>query len=116
MTEKIYTVDEIKNIVVPIAKRHRVSKMYLFGSYARGEADNNSDIDLHIDAENITNLFVLGSLYDDLETALDKSLDLVTTQALRQNINDPLTRKFIKGMRKDEQLLYEELRLSGLPQ
>lgn len=108
MTEKIYTVDEIRNIVAPIAKRHSVSKMYLFGSYARGEATGASDIDLRIDAEKLTNLFVLGSLYDDLETALNKSLDVVTTQALRQNINDPLTRRFIRDMRKDEQLLYEE--------
>lgn len=108
MTERIYTVDEIRDIVVPIAKRHRVTKMYLFGSYARGEADGTSDIDLRIDAENLTNLFVLGSLYDELENALKKSLDLITTQSLRQNIHDPLTRKLIRNMRKDEQLLYEE--------
>ena len=108
MTERVYTVDEIKDIVTPIAKRHRVSRMYLFGSYARGEADGNSDVDLRIDAENLTNLFVLGSLYDDLETALAKSLDLVTTESLRQNLKDPLTQRFIRNMRKDEKLLYEE--------
>ena len=108
MTEKVYTVDEIRNIVTPIAKRHCVSKMYLFGSYARGEADSESDIDLRIDAENLTNLFLLGSLYSDLETALSKSLDLVTTQSLRQNMQDPLTQKLIRNIRKDEQLLYEE--------
>ena len=113
MTKKVYTVDEIRNIVAPIAKRHRVSKMYLFGSYARGEADSDSDIDLRIDAENLTNLFVLGSLYVDLETALSKSLDLVTTQSLRQNIKDPLTQKLIKNIRKDEKLLYEEQPTSG---
>ena len=108
MTERIYTLDEIRNIVVPIARRHRVSKMYLFGSYARGEADADSDIDLRIDAEHITDLFGLGSLYADLEAALSKSLDLVTTQSLRQNINDPLTQKLIRNMRRDEKLLYEE--------
>lgn len=108
MTEKVYTVDEIRNIVAPIAKRHRVNRMYLFGSYARGEADSESDIDLRIDAENLTDLFLLGSLYSDLEMALSKSLDLVTTQSLRQNIQDPLTQKLIRNIRKDEQLLYEE--------
>lgn len=108
MTEKIYTVDEIRNIVVPIAKKHRVSKMYLFGSYARGDADSASDIDLRIDAENLTDFFLLGSLYADLESALAKSLDIVTTQSLRQNIHDPLTQKLIRNMRKDEKLLYEE--------
>lgn len=107
MTERIYTVDEIKNIVVPIAKRHCISKMYLFGSYAKGNADCKSNIDLRMASDNLTNLFVFGSLYDDLETALNKSPDLITTQALRQSINDPLTRKFIRNMRNDESLLYE---------
>lgn len=108
MTERIYTVDEIRNIVVPIAKKHRVSKMYLFGSYARGDADSISDIDLRVDSEHLTDLFLLGGLYSDLESALGKSLDLVTTQALRQNIHDPITQRLIRNMRKDEKLLYEE--------
>ena len=107
MTEKVYTVDEIREIVTPIAQRHRVTGMYLFGSYARGEADKYSDIDSRIDAENLNTLFALGGLYADLEMALDKSLDLVTTQALKQNIEDPLTRRFVKQMKKDEQVLYE---------
>ena len=107
MTEKVYTIDEIRAIVTPIAQRHRVTKMYLFGSYARGEADEKSDIDIRIDAENLNTLFELGGLYADLEMALNKSLDLITTQALRQNINDPLTKRFVKQMRKDEQILYE---------
>lgn len=109
MTEKIYTVNEIRDIVIPIAKRHRVTRIYLFGSYARGEADHTSDIDLRIDAKNIRTLFALGGLYADLEDALHKSLDLVTTESLRENLHDPMTRKLIRNMRKDEMLLYEEL-------
>ena len=108
MTERIYNINEIRDIVAPIAKRHRVSKMYLFGSYARGEAEPDSDIDIRIDSEHLTDLFLLGSLYSDLETALEKPLDIVTTEALRQNIHDPMTRRLIKNMRKDEKLLYEE--------
>ncbi len=112
MTEKVYTVDEIKDIVTPIAIRHRVTKMYLFGSYARGDADEKSDIDLRIDAANLRTLFALGELYADLEEALNKSLDLITTESLRANINDPLTRKLISSMKKEEQLIYEELSAS----
>lgn len=109
MTEKVYTVDEIRDIVTPIAKRHRITRMYLFGSYARGEADHTSDIDLRIDAKNIPTLFALGGLYADLEDALNKSLDLVTTESLRENLHDPMTRRLVRNMRKDEMLLYEEL-------
>ncbi len=112
MTAKVYTIDEIKDIVTPIAIRHRVTKMYLFGSYARGEADAKSDIDIRIDATNLRTLFALGGLYADLEEALNKSLDLVTTESLRANINDPLTRKLIRNIKKDERLIYEELTTS----
>lgn len=44
--DNVYTIDEIKKNVVPIAKAHDVGRIYLFGSYARGEATPSSDIDL----------------------------------------------------------------------
>lgn len=45
----MYSVSEIQRIVAPIAQRHGVERMTLFGSYARGENTPNSDIDLRID-------------------------------------------------------------------
>jgi len=109
MTDKIYTIDEIKAIVKPIAEKYKIEKVWLFGSYARGEASSESDVDLHVDASNIKSLFVLGGLYSDLEKALDKQLDLITTQALIQNQNDPLSKKMQIAIRKDGKLLYEEV-------
>lgn len=106
---KIYTIKELVNVISPIAEKHNVSRVYLFGSYARGEADEESDIDLRIEAAQLNTLFALGGLYADLEEALGKSLDLVTTEALRKKKEDPLTRKFIRNMRKDEKLLYEKV-------
>lgn len=107
--DKIYTIDELKSIISPIAEKHNISRVFLFGSYARGEADEKSDVDLRVDAENIRNLFQLGGLYSDLEEALGKSLDLVTTEALRENKEEPLTRRFIRNIRKDEKILYEKI-------
>ena len=49
MTRKVYTINEIKGIVAPIAKKHGVNKVYLFGSYARGEATPSSDVDLCVE-------------------------------------------------------------------
>ena len=40
------TITEIKEAVTPICERYGVDKMCLFGSYARGEADDKSDVDL----------------------------------------------------------------------
>ena len=44
--ETIYTLSEIKDIVRPVAERHHIRTLTLFGSYARGEATAASDIDV----------------------------------------------------------------------
>lgn len=49
MQKKIYTVDDLRSIIAPIAARHGVDRIYLFGSYARGDANQDSDIDLRVD-------------------------------------------------------------------
>ena len=38
---RIYTIDEIKNITVPVAKQYGVEKVALFGSYAKGNQNEN---------------------------------------------------------------------------
>lgn len=50
----VYTIDEIKEKVAPIAQKYNLSKVYLFGSYARGEADDASDVDLVIEPTEAT--------------------------------------------------------------
>lgn len=62
MSEAIYTLDKIKDIVKPIANKYNVQAIYLFGSYARGDADENSDLDFLVfgGAEfKLTNIFAL---------------------------------------------------------
>ncbi len=82
MTNKIYTIEEIKNIVQPIAKSYGVENVFLFGSYARGDASSDSDIDLRIDKGKIKGFFRLGSFYNELTEKLNKNLDLLTTASL----------------------------------
>lgn len=96
--DKVYTIDEIRDIVVPIAKAHEVGRVYLFGSYARGEATPESDIDLRIEKGKLKGLFELGALYVDLEDVLLKKLDLLTTGSL--------DKKFLKQIAGEEVLLY----------
>lgn len=45
----ICTLDEIRRIIVPIAQKYNLSAVYLFGSYARGTAKEDSDLDLLVD-------------------------------------------------------------------
>lgn len=98
MTDKIYTIDEIKKIVSPIAKAHGIKRIYLFGSYARGEATPTSDIDFRIDKGNIKGLFALGSLYADLEEAINVPIDLLTTESLDS--------EFMSEIKLEEVLIY----------
>ena len=99
MSETIYSVNDLKAIVAPIAAQHGAERIYLFGSYARGEAGSNSDVDLRIDKGQIRGLFALGALYSDLEEKLGKHLDLLTTGSL-----DP---EFLNHIAKEEILLYD---------
>ena len=104
----IYTLEEIRSRVTPIAKQYKLKAVYLFGSYARGDADENSDIDLLVDTAGtaLTSLFSLGALYCDLEQALGKSIDLVTVSALEQRLQMPSERDFKEIVEKERVSLY----------
>ena len=100
MSSKIYTLEEIKSIAAPLAKKYGVAAMYLFGSYARGEASEQSDLDFRIERGAVRSLFTLGGLYNDLEESFGKPLDLVTTQSLSP--------AFLHAIAGEEVLLYAQ--------
>lgn len=104
----VYRLDELCAIVEPIFRSHGVARAYLFGSYARGEATSESDIDFRIDGGRVKSMFGLGALYHDLTATLKKPVDLVTTSALEHEANAERVRKFRASIREDEQLIYEE--------
>jgi len=81
----VYTVDELKQIVTPIAEKYQLPAVYLFGSYARGDATDESDVDVLFNGRGSKiHGFLVGALYDDLQTSLGKQLDLVDEAALEQ--------------------------------
>lgn len=92
----VYTIDAIKNAVAPIAKKHGLKAVYLFGSYARGTANDSSDIDLLIDTSGteIKSLLSLAAVYCELEEALGKSIDLITVSSLEQPNRRPSEKSF----------------------
>ena len=100
MSEKIYTLDEIRSIAVPIARQYGVAAMYLFGSYARGEATAQSDLDFRIERGRIRSLFTLSAMYSELQEKFDKELDLLTSQNI-----DP---DFLSAIQPEEVLLYAQ--------
>ncbi len=105
----IYTIDEISRRIQPVASAYGLQAVYLFGSYARGEATENSDIDLLIDTSgtNLRSLFSLGKLYCDLESALEKKIDLITLSSLEQTTRLPSDELFRNNIEKEKVKLYD---------
>ena len=90
MSDKLYTLEEIREKVKPIAAAYGVERVYLFGSYARGEATAESDLDFRIDKGKVKG-FAFGGLINAL-------LDVVTTASL--------DREFLQEIAGEEVLLY----------
>ena len=99
MSKKIYDIDKIKNISVPIAQKYGVKKLALFGSYARGEQKETSDIDVLIEKGEIQDLFALCGFINNLEDDLGVNVDVLTYDSLRGSL--------IADAIEDEVILYE---------
>ena len=105
----IFTLDEIKQRIIEPVTRYGISKVYIFGSYARGTATEDSDIDILIDTENslITGLISLAGLYNELAKALDKKIDLVTADSIEQPTNKIGQLRFRENLKKERVIIYE---------
>ena len=64
---------------MPVLAKHNIHEVYLFGSYARGEANNKSDVDIYCESGDIKTLIDQGFLKDELESALGKEVDVIFT-------------------------------------
>ena len=76
MSDKVYTVDEISKILVPIMKKYKAEKAFLFGSYARNEADKDSDIDIMVIGGSGFDPTDIFSIADELHRVANKEVDV----------------------------------------
>ena len=97
INKKIYSLKEIKRIIKPILNKYGINDIYLFGSYARGEAKSNSDIDIYCDKGNIKTLIDQGEFEEELENALNKEVDIIfTTSILDEYFKEQIKEDMIK--------------------
>lgn len=68
--------------ILSIAAKHGARNVRIFGSVARGEAGENSDIDLLVELDQGRSLLDLAWLVVDLEELLERKVDVVTEQGL----------------------------------
>lgn len=100
----VYTVEKIKARIIPIAKQYNLSKVYLFGSYARGEADENSDIDIALEIED-------ESQYLDVHGVLSRVFNCDIDILLVDDLLNPRTNIGIlvkKNFLNDRVLIYQK--------
>ena len=105
MSASVYTIDEVKTLINPILTKYGVDKAYIFGSYARGEATPDSDIDILIKRGAIRSLFKLGGLYYELEKTLAKNIDVITEETFTQQPTDELDEAFYEEVLKERMLV-----------
>ncbi len=100
----MFTINEIQRRIAPILKNYDVREAFLFGSYARGEATENSDIDIRVDkgdSQKLKSLLGVSGLHLDLNDALGREVDLLTCLP-----RGPLSSSFIENLKKDEIKIY----------
>lgn len=74
----VLTLKQIKDRIGPVIQKHGIKNVYLFGSYARGEANRNSDVDIYCDKGDVDTLWKHSALQDELIDALGKDVDVIT--------------------------------------
>ena len=68
--------------ILRISSAHGARNVRVFGSFARGEGDEGSDVDLLVDMEPGRSLLDMGALLADLQDLLERKVDIVTESGL----------------------------------
>jgi predicted nucleotidyltransferase len=84
-----------KDEIAKIAATHGARNIRVFGSVARGEADEKSDIDFLVEMEPGRSLLDLGGLLMDLQEVLGRDVDVVTERGLNPRIRDRVLREAV---------------------
>lgn len=85
MDSSVFTIQDIVSLVRPIAERYGVKEIYLFGSYARGEADEDSDLDFLVFGGDNFKLTMIFALAEELREALKKDVDVFEINEINQD-------------------------------
>ncbi|MCL2632884.1 MAG: nucleotidyltransferase domain-containing protein [Oscillospiraceae bacterium] len=82
--EKVYSIDEIKQRLHPIFAAYPVYKATLFGSYARGDANTLSDLDIVTDSHGEISGVQFFAMWAKAEDSIEKRIDMVELVEIRK--------------------------------
>ena len=94
----MFTFEEICELATPIARKHGIKSLSLFGSYTHGDATESSDVDFLVQPSEGMGLFQLSGLLLDLQGKFGE-VDLVTTGGR--------DRELLARIAKDCRVIYE---------
>jgi predicted nucleotidyltransferase len=92
---KRITLEEVKERILSVLDKHDVARASIFGSLARDESDENSDIDILVELKGEKSLLDLVGLKLELEGILGRTVDVLTFESLH-----PLLRERILSEQK----------------
>lgn len=99
-------ITQIKKLTEPIFKKYGVERAYIFGSYARGDYDENSDIDIIIVAKNIKSLLIIGIILENLKQALQKDVDLIEEECFENEQMEDFEEEFYENIKKERVMIF----------
>ncbi|WP_195958025.1 nucleotidyltransferase family protein [Enterococcus gallinarum] len=106
----VLTVEEIKTRVRPVAEKYEIPVVYIFGSYARNEATNESDIDFLVGTSGLSEKYrwsVYSDFFEELKEAVEREIDLVEIEAFDEPMQIASNREFFEKMMKERIKIFE---------
>ena len=89
----VNSLEEVKKLAIPILKAHKIKKAAVFGSFARGDFDNKSDVDILIEPPEGFSLFDLAGLHLNLEDTLGRKVDVMIYDSINPLIKDKVMKE-----------------------
>ena len=77
MNNTVYTIDEIRRRFLPVTRKYDIAEAFLFGSYARGDATKESDVDFYVKTGKLKNCLDISGIWVETEKAMNKKIDIV---------------------------------------
>ncbi len=86
------TIDEVKQKASPVFRQHGILYAAVFGSVARGEDRPESDVDILVRLGRPTGMVGYMRLIENLESSLERKVDVVTDQSLNARLRPYIAR------------------------
>ena len=103
--EDVLSIENIGYLIRPVIQRYKIEKVYLFGSYARGEATSQSDVNLLVEGGEISGIDDYLIIKQELQDRIGRGVDIVMGEAVRNN-GFRSGKRFMDHFERDKVLIY----------